>query len=80
MNKTIFEGKWKQIHGKSEEWWTLINELDLSKVDKAVVKLDRYVVILHMKFGYTKQHAKDEIDKHIKEIEAKEIELNLQAS
>ena len=80
MNKTIFEGKWKQIRGKSKEWWSLINDLDLSRVDKAAVKLDKYVVLLQVKYGYTKQYAKEEINKHMKEIEAKEMELNLQAS
>ncbi len=70
MNKTIFEGKWLQIRGKSKEWWSLFNDLDLSKVDKATVKLDKYVVLLQVKYGYTKQHAKEEIKKHILEQEA----------
>jgi hypothetical protein len=55
MNKNLFEGKWKQIRGKSKEWWSLINDLDLSRVDKAAVKLDKYVVLLQVKYGYTKQ-------------------------
>ena len=49
MNKTIFEGKWKQIRGKSKEWWSLINDLDLSRIDKATEKLERYVVLLQVK-------------------------------
>ena len=72
MNKTIFEGKWKQIRGKSKEWWSLINDLDLSRVDKAAVKFDKYVVLLQVKYGYTKQYAKEEINKHIAEHEAEE--------
>ncbi len=75
MNRTIFEGKWKQIRGKSKEWWSLINDLDLSRVDKAAVKLNKYVVLLQVKYGYTKQHAKEEIDKRLKEIEAKELDV-----
>jgi uncharacterized protein YjbJ (UPF0337 family) len=80
MNKTIFEGKWKQIRGKSREWWSLINDLDLSRVDKAAVKLDKYVVLLQVKYGYTKQYAKEEINKRVAKHEAEEIELNVQAS
>jgi uncharacterized protein YjbJ (UPF0337 family) len=80
MNKTIFEGKWKQIRGKSKEWWSLINDLDLSRVDKAAVKLDKYVVLLQVKYGYTKQYAKEEINKRVAKHEAEEIELNVQAS
>jgi hypothetical protein len=70
MNKTIFEDNWKQIRGKSKEWWSLINDLDLSRVDKATVKLNKYVVLLQVKYGYTKQHAREEINKHITEHEA----------
>jgi uncharacterized protein YjbJ (UPF0337 family) len=69
MNKTIFEGKWKQIRGKSKEWWSLINDLDLSRVDTAAIKLDKYVVLLQVKYGYTKQYAREEIVKRIGEQE-----------
>jgi hypothetical protein len=72
MNKTIFDGKWKQIRGKSKEWWSLINDLDLSRVDKAAVKLDKYVVLLQVKYGYTKQFAREEINKRVEVHEAKE--------
>ena len=72
MNKTIFEGKWKQIRAKSKEWWSLINDLDLSRVDKAAVKLDKYVVLLQVKYGYTKQFAREEINKRLEKHEAQE--------
>ena len=74
MNKNIFEGKWKQIRGKSKEWWSLINDIDLSRVDKSDFKLDKYVVLLQVKYGYTKQYAREEIVKRIAEEEAVEIE------
>jgi uncharacterized protein YjbJ (UPF0337 family) len=72
VNRDIFAGKWKQIRGKSKEWWSLINDLDLSRVDKAAVKLDKYVVLLQVKYGYTKQHAKEEINKRVAEHDAQE--------
>jgi len=75
MNKTIFEGKWKQIRGKSKEWWSLINDLDLSRIDKASVKLDKYVVLLQVKYGYTKQHAKEEINRRIVQYDAEESKV-----
>lgn len=80
MNKTIFEGKWKVIRGKSKEWWSLINDLDLSRVDKAAVKLDKYVVLLQVKYGYTKQYAREEINKRIEQQGAEEIEKNVTAA
>jgi len=79
MNKTIFEGKWKQIRGKSKEWWSLINDLDLSRIDKATEKLDRFVVLLQVKYGYTKQFAREEINKRVVEQEAGEVEKTVLA-
>ena len=75
MNRTIFEGKWKQIRGKSKEWWSLINDLDLSRVDKSAVKLDKYVVLLQVKYGYTKQHAKEEINRRIVQYDVEESKV-----
>jgi uncharacterized protein YjbJ (UPF0337 family) len=79
MNKTIFEGKWKQIRGKSKEWWSLINDLDLSRIDKATEKLERFVVLLQVKYGYTKQFAREEINKRVVEQEAGEVEKTVLA-
>ena len=79
MNKTIFEGKWKQIRGKSKVWWSLINDLDLSRIDKATEKLDRFVVLLQVKYGYTKQFAREEINKRVVEQEAGEVEKTVLA-
>jgi uncharacterized protein YjbJ (UPF0337 family) len=72
VNKDIFAGKWEQIRGKSKEWWSLINDLDLSRVDKAKIKLDKYIVLLQVKYGYTKQHAKEEINRRVAEQEAQQ--------
>lgn len=79
MNRKAFEGKWKEIRGKSKEWWSLINDTDLSRVDKAPVKLDKYVVLLQVKYGYTKQYAKEQITKRIAEHDVQEeIESKVQ--
>ena len=61
MNKTIFEEKWKLIRNQSTAWWSLMAEHDLSKVDKAEVKFDKFVTMLQVKYGYTRQKAKEEI-------------------
>jgi len=73
MNRAIFEDKWKQIRGKSKEWWSLINDLDLSRVDKSADKLDKYVVMLQVKYGFTKQYAKEEINKRVEKQNAEEL-------
>jgi hypothetical protein len=70
MNKTIFEENWSQIRGQSTGWWSLMAEFDLNKVDKAEVKFDKYVTMLQVKYGYTRQKAREEIGRRWAEYEA----------
>jgi hypothetical protein len=69
LNKNLFESKWKQIRDRTTAWWSLMSEYDLNKVDKADVKLDKYVTMLQVKYGYTRQQAKTEIDKRVAAID-----------
>lgn len=62
--KSKFDQQWKVIRGQSTEWWSLMAEYDLKKVDKAQDKLDKFVTILQVKYGYTRQQAREEINKH----------------
>jgi len=50
-----------------------MSEYDLNKVDKAEVKFDKYVTLLQVKYGYTRQQAKTEVGNRVAELEA---ELN----
>jgi len=61
MNKELFEGKWKQVRDQSKDWWSLINDQDLDRVAKAPVKFDKYVTMLQVKYGYTREQARKEI-------------------
>jgi hypothetical protein len=70
VNKELFESKWKQIRSKTTAWWSLMSDFDLIKVDKADVKLDKYVTMLRVKYGFTSEQAKKEISKHVAEVEA----------
>lgn len=63
INKTIFEEKWKVIRGQSTARWSLIGDFDLNKLDKVENKYDRYVVMLQVKYGYTRQQAREEVNK-----------------
>jgi hypothetical protein len=72
LNKNLFESKWKQIRNQSTGWWTLMSEYDLNKVDKADVKFDKYVTMLRVKYGYTRQQAKMEIGKRVAEFETEQ--------
>jgi hypothetical protein len=61
--KSKFDQKWKLFRGQSMGWWSLIAEHDLKKVDKAEDKLDKFMTILQVKYGYTRIQARDEINK-----------------
>ena len=71
INKALFEEKWKVIRGLATEWWSLIAEFDLAKVDKAEVKFDKFATMLQVKYGYTRQKAREEINRVWTEYEAK---------
>ena len=62
--KSKFDQKWKLIRGQSMEWFSLLAEHDLKKVDKAEDKQDKFVTILQVKYGYTRQQAAEEINRH----------------
>ncbi len=70
MNKTIFEEKWDQIRSQINSRWSLMVEYDLLKVDKAEVKFDKFVTMLQVKYGHTRQKAREEIGKFWAEHEA----------
>ena len=76
MNKSVFEVKWKEIRGKSKEWWSLINDIDLSRLDKSPDKLKKYVMLLQVKYGYTSKFAGEEINRHVAAHEAEENKVS----
>jgi hypothetical protein len=69
VNKAIFEEKWKQIRTQSKVWWSLFTDDDLNKVEKAPIKLDKYVTLLQVKYGYTRGQAKVEINRRVTDLE-----------
>ena len=70
MNKVIFEENWKMIRSLINARWDLMVEYDLLKVDKAEVKFDKFAAMLQVKYGYTRQGARDEIGKFWAEYES----------
>lgn len=61
--KSKFDQQWKVIRGRSLQWFSLLGEHDLKKVDKAQDKQDKFVTILQVKYGYTRQQAQSEINR-----------------
>ena len=70
VNKDVFEDKWEQIRTQTQVWWSLFTEDDLKKVEKAPIKLDKYSMMLRVKYGYTHEHARQEINRRVAELEA----------
>ena len=61
---------WEQIRAQSAVWWALLTEDDLTKVDKAPIKFDKYLLLLRVKYGYTREGARVEINKRVTELVA----------
>lgn len=70
VTKDIFEGKWEQIRAQSKIWWSLLTDDDLTKVDKAPIKFDKYIMLLRVKYGYTREHAREEINRRVTALDA----------
>jgi hypothetical protein len=70
INKATFEEKWKLIRAQTTTRWSLMADFDLYKVDKADVKFDKFVTMLQVKYGLTRQQAREEIGKFWAEYEA----------
>jgi uncharacterized protein YjbJ (UPF0337 family) len=67
MNRDVFEGKWKQVRGQARTWWGKLTDDDL---DRVAGKSEAFVGLLQEKYGYTRQHAEEEIEKRVAEYEA----------
>ena len=69
VNNDLFENKWEQIRAQSRVWWSLFTEDDLNKVEKAPIKREKYAMMLRVKYGYTHEHARQEINRRVTELE-----------
>jgi len=66
MNKDVFEGKWKQIRGQAKGWWGRLTDDDLNKV---AGKFESFVGLLQEKYGYSRERAQEELEKHVNDYE-----------
>jgi uncharacterized protein YjbJ (UPF0337 family) len=67
MNKDVFAGKWKQIRGQAKAWWGKLTDDDLERV---AGKFEVFVGLLQEKYGYSRERAEEEIEKHVTEFES----------
>lgn len=66
MNDDILKGMWKQIRGKSKEWWGRLTEDDLDVIDG---KRDLLIGKLQERYGYDLDRANQEVNRRLRELE-----------
>ncbi len=66
MNKDVFAGKWTQVRGEAKVWWGKLSDDDL---DKVAGRFDMFIGLLQEKYGYSRAHAEQEIEKRMTEFE-----------
>ena len=74
--KSKFDQKWKVIRKQSVQWWSLVAKHDLKKVDKVDDKLNKFLTILQVKYGFTREKARVEINKRWAEFDREQNEAN----
>ena len=72
MSKDIMQDKWRQLRDAIGQRWGALTEKDL---DTIVGKLDKLLVLLQARYGYTKEEAEKEIDLFFKDmkLEGKDV-------
>ena len=63
MDKMSFDEEWVAIRPEATARWNLIADFDLNRVDKSEGKFDKIVTMLQVKYGRTRQQARDEVGK-----------------
>ena len=61
MNSDIFSGKWKLMRGQVKVAWGNLTADDLDKVNG---QYDKFVGLLQEKYGYSRERAEQEVDRH----------------
>lgn len=66
MNQDAVKGKWKQIRGRTKEWWGKLTDDDLDVIDG---NRDHLIGKLQERYGYSKERASREINRRLEELD-----------
>lgn len=66
MKKDVFEARWEQVRGEVRGWWWKLTDDDL---DKVAGQYDVFVGLLQERYGYSREHAEEEIQKQLNDYE-----------
>ena len=65
MNEDILKGQWKQLRGQIKEWWGVLTDDDLDKING---RRDQLIGKLQEKYGFTKDQATRELDDRLAQL------------
>lgn len=65
MNEDMWDGQWRMMRVHAREWWSKLTEEDL---DYATGERGLLVSVLQQRYGWTRERAGREIDRHSKEL------------
>ena len=68
MNDDILQGKWKQLRGQIQQTWGDLTDDDLDRIKGTQTEFEG---LLQERYGYTKEQAKQELDKFLKASETR---------
>lgn len=64
MNTNVMEGKWEKIRGELQKQWGKLTNDDLDQIQGEISTLEGK---LRERYGYSKDEAKDQVDKFMRE-------------
>jgi len=59
MNEDILKSQWKQLRGPIKQWWSVLTDADLDKING---QRDLLIGKLQEKYGFTKEQAMHEVN------------------
>jgi len=65
MNEDILKGQWKQLRGQIKQWWAVLTDDDLDKING---RREQLIGKLQEKYGFTKDQATRELDDRLAQL------------
>lgn len=65
MNEDILKGQWRQLRGQIKQWWGVLTDDDLDKING---RRDQLIGKLQEKYGFSKDQATRELDDRLAQL------------
>jgi uncharacterized protein YjbJ (UPF0337 family) len=62
----VLVGSWNQLREPIKGWWSKLTDADLDRING---KYDILVSVLQKKYGYSAQHAREQVNQRLAEFE-----------